>query len=98
MKMNVICARGQLAVSPFYCRVDRYGRAFMPYCNLATIGLSLMKVKSLRFAVKGIGMMRVINSTISKTRRAKTCVCGQPMPQDSCVWYWLMGADYGCVD
>ena len=45
----------------------------MPYCNLAMIGLSEMKVKSLLFTVKGIGTMRAMKTTISKTRRAKTC-------------------------
>jgi hypothetical protein len=48
------------------------GLTFMPYWSFATIGLSEMKLNSLRLAVKGIGMMRVMNSTISATRRANT--------------------------
>lgn len=45
---------------------------FKPYCNLAMRGFSDMKVKSLRFMVKGIGMMRDMKTTISNTRSAKT--------------------------
>ena len=45
---------------------------FIPYCNLAIIGLSARKVKSLRFMVNGIGTMRPMKTTISKTRRTKT--------------------------
>lgn len=45
---------------------------FIPYWTLATSGLLDMKVKSLRFMVKGMGMMRLTNSAISNTRRAKT--------------------------
>ena len=37
------------------------------------MGLSDMKLKSLRFMVKGKGMMRETKTAISKTRRAKTC-------------------------
>lgn len=50
---------------------------FNPYCNLAIIGLSDMKVKRPRLMLNGNGMMRLINTTISKTRRAKTwrCAC-----------------------
>lgn len=39
-----------------------------------------MKVNSVRFHVKGRGTIKVMNSTISKTRMAKTCtvsVCCQ---------------------
>jgi hypothetical protein len=45
---------------------------FNPYCNLAIIGLSARKVKSLRFTVNGIGTMRAMKTTISKTSRRKT--------------------------
>lgn len=45
---------------------------FIPYCILATIGLSARKVKSLRFQVNGIGTMRAMKMTISKTRRRNT--------------------------
>jgi len=45
---------------------------FIPYCILATIGLSAKKVKSLRFQVKGIGTMRAMKMTISRTRRQNT--------------------------
>ena len=48
-------------------------RTFKPYCNLAIIGLSDMKVKSLRFMENGMGMMRDTKTAISNTRRAKTC-------------------------
>ena len=44
----------------------------MPYCSLATIGLSEMKVKSLRRHVKGSGTMRAQKMSISVTRRRKT--------------------------
>jgi hypothetical protein len=36
------------------------------------MGLSDMKVKILRFMVKGIGMMSPMKTTISTTRRRKT--------------------------
>lgn len=45
---------------------------FIPYCTFATIGLSDMKVKILRFMVNGIGMMRPTKTTISKTRSRNT--------------------------
>jgi hypothetical protein len=45
---------------------------FIPYCNFAIIGLSAKKVKSLRFMVNGIGTMRPMKTTISKTSRRKT--------------------------
>lgn len=51
-----------------------FQRTFMPYCSFAMRGLSEMKVKSLRRHVKGSGMMRARNMTISSTRRRKTCV------------------------
>ena len=35
-------------------------------------GLSEMKVRSLRFQLKGMGTIRDMKTTISKTRRAKT--------------------------
>jgi len=44
----------------------------MPYCSLATIGFSLMKVKRPRFQVNGSGRMRDTKMTISNMRRAKT--------------------------
>ena len=46
---------------------------FNPYCSLAIIGLSEMKLKRPRFMLNGMGIMRAMNTTISKTRRAKTC-------------------------
>jgi hypothetical protein len=45
---------------------------FMPYCSLATIGLSEMKVKSLRRHVNGSGTMRAQKMSISVTNRRKT--------------------------
>jgi hypothetical protein len=45
---------------------------FNPYCSFAIIGLSARKVKSLRFTVNGIGMMRAMKTTISKTSSRKT--------------------------
>jgi hypothetical protein len=45
---------------------------FMPYCSFAIIGLSEMKVKSLRRHVKGRGTMRAQKMSISVTRRRKT--------------------------
>jgi hypothetical protein len=45
----------------------------MPYCNFATIGLSEMKVKSLRRQVNGRGTMRARKMNISVTNRRKTC-------------------------
>lgn len=47
-------------------------RTFMPYCILATIGLSEMKLNIFRLTVKGMGMMRARNNTISATRRTNT--------------------------
>jgi hypothetical protein len=44
----------------------------MPYCNFATIGLSEMKVKSLRRHVNGSGTMRAQKMSISVTKRRKT--------------------------
>lgn len=44
----------------------------MPYCSLATIGLSEMNVKSLRRHVNGRGTMRAQKMSISVTRRRKT--------------------------
>lgn len=52
-------------------RVTR-SRTFMPYCNLATIGLSEMNVKSLRRQVNGSGTMRAQKMSISVTKRRKT--------------------------
>lgn len=46
---------------------------FMPYCNFATSGFSEMKVKRVLFHVNGSGTINAMNSTISKTRMAKTC-------------------------
>jgi len=46
---------------------------FIQYCNFAIRGLSEMKVRSLRFQVKGIGTMSDMKTTISKTRSPKTC-------------------------
>lgn len=46
---------------------------FNPYCNFAIIGFSEMKVNRPRFTLNGNGMMSAMNTTISKTRRAKTC-------------------------
>jgi len=45
---------------------------FIPYCILATMGLSAKKVKSPRFHLNGIGTMRAMKITISKTRRQNT--------------------------
>ena len=45
---------------------------FMPYWNLATMGLSEMKLKSLRRQVNGSGRMRPRKRTISEHRTAKT--------------------------
>jgi hypothetical protein len=45
---------------------------FMPYCNFATIGLSEMKVKSLRRHVNGSGTIRAQKMSISVTKRRKT--------------------------
>ncbi len=47
--------------------------AFMPYWSLATIGLSEIKVKSLRRQVNGNGTMSAQKMSISVTRRRKTC-------------------------
>jgi hypothetical protein len=44
----------------------------MPYCNFAIIGLSEMKVKSLRRHVNGRGTIRAQKMSISVTRRRKT--------------------------
>lgn len=69
---------------------------FNPYCSLATSGFSEMKVKTFRFIVKGRGMMSVMKTTISKTRRAKTWghVC------QYCSGYVVVfeGEEYRCVD
>ena len=45
---------------------------FMPYWSFAMIGLSEIKVKSLRRQVKGSGTMRAQKMSISVTRRRKT--------------------------
>jgi hypothetical protein len=45
---------------------------FMPYCSFAIIGLSEIKVKSLRRHVKGSGTIRAQKMSISVTRRRKT--------------------------
>jgi hypothetical protein len=45
---------------------------FIPYCNLAIMGLSDMKVKSLRRQVNGSGTIRARKMAISVTRRRKT--------------------------
>jgi hypothetical protein len=45
----------------------------MPYCSFAMMGLSEMKVKSLRRHVNGRGTMRARKMSISVTRRRKTC-------------------------
>lgn len=45
---------------------------FIPYCNLATSGLSEMKLNIFRFRVNGIGMMSPMKSAISDTNRTKT--------------------------
>ena len=44
----------------------------MPYCNFAIIGLSEMKVKSLRRQVKGSGTIRARKIIISVTKRRNT--------------------------
>lgn len=46
---------------------------FIPYCSLATMGLSDMKVKSFRLTVKGRGTIRPTKMAISVTRRTNTC-------------------------
>lgn len=48
-------------------------RTFIPYCSLATMGLSDMKVKSFRLTVKGRGTIRPTKIAISVTRRTNTC-------------------------
>jgi hypothetical protein len=45
----------------------------MPYCNFAIIGLSEMKLKSLRRHVNGRGTIKARKMSISVTRRRKTC-------------------------
>lgn len=45
---------------------------FNPYCNFAIIGLSEMKVKSLRRHVNGRGTIKAIKMTISATNKRKT--------------------------
>ena len=45
---------------------------FIPYCNLATSGLSEMKLNIFRFMVKGIGRMSAMKTTISTTKRTNT--------------------------
>lgn len=67
MKMNVIYAC-QMSPPPGCSDF----RTFMPYCSFAIIGLSEMKVKSLRRHVKGRGTMRAQKMSISVTRRRKT--------------------------
>ena len=47
-------------------------RTLIQYCNFAIAGLSEMKVRSLRFQVKGIGTMSDMKTTISKTRSTNT--------------------------
>jgi hypothetical protein len=59
---------GQMYVKP----VERGYHTFMPYCNFATIGLSEMKVKSLRRQVNGSGTIRARKMSISVTKRRKT--------------------------
>ena len=44
----------------------------MPYCNFAIMGLSEMKVKSLRRQVNGSGTIRARKMSISATKRRKT--------------------------
>jgi hypothetical protein len=44
----------------------------MPYCSFAIIGLSEMKVKSLRRHVNGRGTMRARKINISVTNKRKT--------------------------
>jgi hypothetical protein len=44
----------------------------MPYCSLAIMGLSEMKVKSLRRHVKGRGTIKAQKMAISVTKRRKT--------------------------
>jgi hypothetical protein len=58
----------QMNVEP----IDRTHHTFMPYCNFATIGLSEMKVKSLRRQVNGSGTIRARKMSISVTKRRKT--------------------------
>jgi hypothetical protein len=67
MKMNVIYA---CQTGPPRGYSDSH--TFMPYCSFAIIGLSEMKVKSLRRHVKGRGTMRAQKMSISVTRRRKT--------------------------
>ena len=55
-------------------RTETVSHTFKPYCNLAMRGFSEMKVKSLRFMVKGRGMMSDMKTTISNTRSANTCL------------------------
>lgn len=45
----------------------------MPYCSFAIIGLSEIKVKSLRRHVNGSGTIRAQKMSISVTKRRKTC-------------------------
>lgn len=45
---------------------------FMPYCNFAIIGLSEMKVNSLRRQVNGRGTIRAQKMAISVTKRRNT--------------------------
>jgi hypothetical protein len=59
---------------------------FNPYCNFAIMGLSAKKVKSLRFQVKGIGMMRPRKTTISNTRRRKTWKIDVSAPSSGLSW------------
>ena len=72
--MNVICPLDPLSADSDDIG-DLYTReciTFIPYCIFAMIGLSARKVKSLRFIVNGMGTMRPMKTTISKTRRKKT--------------------------
>lgn len=51
---------------------NRACHTFIPYCNLATIGLSEMKAKSFLLHVYGNGTMSNIKMVISATSRRNT--------------------------
>lgn len=70
MKTKVICRVVRIEAHSKLQKTSPH--TFIQYCSFAMTGLSEMKVRRVRFQVKGMGMISDMKTTISKTRSPKT--------------------------
>lgn len=89
MKMNVI-----YDVSDKPTRFRCKSLTFMPYCSFAIIGLSEIKVNSLRRHVNGRGTMSARKMNISVINMAKTCRRSKSKHVGSICAYFIDTARY----